>query len=262
MQSRRSDETWGLVETPPASALDFSLRADPALLPELMDEPCAYEVFRDNLRDLASVNRWTMAYRPTLRFLKQAWRSHEGTQRPLRVVDVGSGGGDGLRRVALLAARMRTRVELTGIDLNPYATRAAREFTGTDPRFAGIRWITGDVFTEPAVQNCDLVISSLMTHHMQDGEIVRFLSWMEARASVGWFVNDLLRSARSYRFFRIFARWMRWHSFVQHDGPVSIRRGFRSEDWRRLIAAAGLEGEHLRLMQPVPGRLCVERCRR
>ena len=252
---------WERVEVPSAGTVDFSRRADPALLREWMDEPCAYEVFRDLMRDLQSVNRWTLAYRPTLRFVRQTLRSHRGVQRPLRVVDVGSGAGDGLRRVALLARRMRVPVELTGIDLNPHATRAAREFSGTDPRFGAIRWVTGDVHTEPGVQNCDVVISSLTTHHMRDEEILHLLRWMEARVSVGWFVNDLLRSRRAYRFFRVFARLMRWHPFIQYDGPISIRRGFQKEDWKRLLEGAGVRQGTVRLFQPVPGRLCVERCR-
>ena len=246
---------------PPASKVDFSSRADPAALPEWMDEPCSYEQFRDCVRDLGSVNRWTFAYRPTLRFLEQAVAGRSGSTRPLRVVDVGSGGGDTLRRMAGWAARRRIEVRLMGIDLNPHATAAAREFSAGDPRFAAIKWRTGDVFTDPAAQDCDLVLSALVTHHMRDAEIVQFLRWMERTAQTGWFVNDLLRSARSYRFFSPFSRVMRWHPFVQHDGPVSIRRAFREEDWWRLVAVAGIPLDAVRIERAVAGRLCVTRLR-
>ena len=241
--------------------VDFTRRTAPADLPEWMDEPCAYAEFRDCVRDIGSVNRWTFAYRPTLSFLRKALSARLESAVPLRIVDVGSGGGDPLRRIALWARRHRVAVELTGIDLNPHATAAAREFSGADPRFAEIHWLTGDVFTEPAAQNCDVVLSSLVTHHMSDAEIVRFLSWMERTAQTGWFINDLVRSAKAYRLFRTMARLRRWHPFVQHDGLVSIRRAFREDDWRRLIAEAGIPAESVGIEQPVPGRLCVTRLR-
>lgn len=249
------------IQILPASAVDFSRRADPAELPEWMDAPCSYEQFRDCVRDLGSVNRWTFAYRPTLRFLGQAASKSQRAGRPLRVVDVGAGGGDTLRRIAVWAARRRLAVELTGIDLNPHATRAAQEFSAGDRRFAAIRWITGDVFTEPAVQGCDIALSSLVTHHMRDAEIVRFLQWMERTARAGWFVSDLLRSAKAYRVFRVLSTVMRWHPFVRHDGPVSIRRGFREADWQRLLAEADVPMAAVALQRPVPGRLCVARWR-
>ena len=56
-----------------------------------------------------------------------------------------------------------------------------------------IEWCTGDAYAWSKDQTPDLVISSLVTHHMDDAEIVRFLAWMEATARQGWFVNDLHR---------------------------------------------------------------------
>ena len=53
----------------PPDVLDFSRRAELSELPELMDEPCSREVMRLCLRDLARVNRWFFAYRPTLKWL-------------------------------------------------------------------------------------------------------------------------------------------------------------------------------------------------
>ena len=105
------------------------------------------------------------------------------------------------------------------------------------------------------------MISALVTHHMRDAEIVEFIGWMEAHAPRGWFINDLLRSPRASRWFGVFARLMRWHPFVQHDGPVSFRRAFRAEDWRRLLREAGVPADAVQLSQPVPGRLCVTRLR-
>ena len=157
-----------------------------------------------------------------------------------------------LRHVERWAKRRDVSVQLTGIDLNPHAARAAREFT---PKYGAIRWITGNsfAFTEPV----DVVLSSLFTHHLEEPEIVRFLTWSEAVAQRGWFVNDLCREETPYKLFGLLAKGMRWHRFVQHDGPVSFRRSFREEDWERMLREAGIEGA--RLARWTPGRLCVER---
>ncbi len=239
---------------------DFTHRLDPALLPELMDEPCSYPDFHDCVRDIAATTRLTGGYGPTMRFCRRALARHT-SRSPLHVVDVGSGGGDVLRRLALWAGRRRISVQLTGIDLNPYATRAATEFSAHDSRYSRIHWLTGDVFTSPVTQSPDIVLSSLVTHHMRDDEIVRFLRWSEDHARLGWFISDLVRSPRSYRTFRLLSRLMRWHRFVQNDGLVSIRRAFREPDWERLLAAAGIPADAVRIQRCALGRLCLTRLR-
>jgi SAM-dependent methyltransferase len=234
------------------AVVDLSRRAAPSELPEWMDEPCTYEDFRECLVDLGEVNRLTLAYRPTLDFLERLATTK--LQQPLRIVDVGSGGGDMLRGVERWARRRGIAVRLTGIDLNPYAARAAREFTIPG---SAIEWITGDAFTyaEPV----DVVLSSLFTHHLEEAEIVRFLAWSEAVARLGWFVSDLCREAAPCRLFGVFAKVMRWHRFVRHDGPVSFRRSFREEDWERMLGDAGIAASDVRLKRWTPAKLCVER---
>lgn len=232
-----------------SAEIDFSRRISPRELPELMDGDCAYEDFRDCLRSLERVNRWLLGYRPTLAWLK---RLPYGLRDPIHIVDVGSGGGDLLRQIACWARKRGVAVRLTGIDLNPYAARAAAEFT---PNGLGITWVTGDAMVYRPEKPIHIVVSSLMAHHLEDEEIVVLLRWMEATVQVGWFINDLERSEWSSRMFG----WMRWHWLVRHDGPVSFRRAFRKEDWVRLLAAAEVPQESVTVERWRPGRLCVGR---
>ena len=222
---------------------DLSKRAH---LTEMMDGSCDYPTFRDCLVDLAKVNRLTLAYGPTLRWLRQFARTPA-----LNILDVGSGYGDMLRRIA----RLLPQAHLTGVDLNPYAAQAAREAD------AGSRvvWKTSNAFDYGAGDEVDIVISSLFTHHLTDDQIVAFLRWMEATARRGWFVNDLLRHGFAYHGFKLLAGLMRWHPFVRNDGPISILRSFRPDDWRRLCDRAGLPMQSVRIVRRFPFRLCVER---
>ncbi len=236
-----------------SAPMEFALRASPRKLPELMDGDCSYEDFRDCLRSLEQINRWLLGYRPTIAWLK---RLPHGLRDAVHIVDVGSGGGDLLRQIAGWARRHGIAVQLTGIDLNPYAARAAAEST---PKELRIAWVTGDALVYRPEKPVDIVVSSLMAHHLEDEEIIALLRWMEATARLGWFINDLERSEWSCRMFERVEEIVKWHRFVRHDGPVSFRRAFREEDWMRLLAAAELRREAVTVEHWRPGRLCVGR---
>jgi SAM-dependent methyltransferase len=232
-------------------ALDFGRRAQ---LAELMDEPCSREELRACLRDLAFVNRWLMGYRPVLTWLDSFPFSR--TDQPVRILDVGCGYGDGLRRIERWARARGIAVELTGIDLNPDTVAIAAE--ASDPK-CRIEWVRADVFAYAPRKQIDLVVSSLFAHHLVDQHVARFLGWLEEHARIGWCINDLSRNAAPYHLFRAFAKVMGLHPFVQHDGPVSIARAFVPEDWQAMCAAAGLRGQDVTIRGFTPGRLCVMR---
>lgn len=228
-----------------------------ARLTELMDGPCTYKEFRDCLRDLAKVNRMTRAHKLTMQWLAAVVREYT-EPRPLHIVDIGCGGGDLLRSVEQWAAREQVTVRLTGIDVHPYAIRAAREFTDAT---SSIRWQVSDAHDFAANEPVDFVVSSQMAHHMRDEEIVQFLKWMERTAARGWLVNDLYRTRAAFVGFRMLAWAARWHRFVRNDGPVSIRRGFRSQDWQQYVELAGLAADSVRIEAHWPARICVGRVR-
>lgn len=235
-------------------SLDFSVRSRAA---ELMDsDDVDFTEFRACLVDLARVNRWTLAYRPTLAFLDRIAQRGLPRDRPLTIVDVGSGYGDMLREISAWAARRGIAVSLTGIDRNPWARQAAAEVTAhSDP----IHWLTADAFSYEPPGGIDVIVNSLLTHHLTDPLVVHFLRWMEDNARLGWFINDLHRHPLPYYFFRHAARLARYHHFVQHDGPVSIARAFQRVDWQGLLSSAGINEISASIEWWLPFRLCVER---
>ena len=234
-------------------AMDFTRRAE---LTELMDEPCSREEMRACLRDLERVNRWFLGYRPVLHWLN----SLELSQRaePVCILDVGCGYGDGLRRIERWARERGTSVRLTGCDLNPDTVAIAAEASEKSK----VEWVAADVFSLDGRQPVDIVVSSLFTHHLSESNVVRFVRWMEEHARVGWFINDLSRAPVPYWLFKAFARVAGLHRFVQHDGPVSFRRAFVADDWRRMCGAAGLRADDFAIEAWAPARLCVSRKKR
>ena len=237
------------------TAIDFSERADLTEYPELMDQPCDYTEMVGCLRSLESVNRLTRAYHPTIHWLNHVYAVMPRQPYPIHIVDVGCGGGDMLRKIYDWAQGRNLPVVLTGVDLNPDAIVAARAVTvpGT------INYVAGRAqdFRPPA--GIDIVISSLLTHHMEDGEIVDFIDWMESTARLGWFINDLHRQPVPYYAFRLMAALSNWHPFVKHDGGVSILRSFRREDWQRMMDKAAVARDTYLIREYRPARLCVAR---
>ncbi|HEY0522840.1 MAG TPA: methyltransferase domain-containing protein [Stellaceae bacterium] len=225
--------------------------------PELMDtEPVPFESFRDCLRELEWLTRWSMGYRPTLQWIARAARRLPPGST-LSVLDVGCGYGDMLRRIARWGARAGVRLELTGVDLNPWSARAARE--ATPPDYA-IRYETSDIFDFAPDRHFHCIVSAIFTHHLDDAQLVAFLQWMERHATLGWFISDLHRHAVPYWFLRALPAIVPLHRFVAHDGPVSVSRCLRAAEWRAAIAAAGIDAEHaVRIRWHVPFRWGIER---
>lgn len=220
-------------------------------LSERMDTDCIdYNDYKRCLRDLSRVNTVTMTHRPIL-----AWLRRRTERLPsFSLLDVACGYGDALRQIRGWADRHGLAARLEGVDLNPWATRAAREVTTTP-----ITYRTGNAFAIDANETFDFIISSQFTHHLTDDEIVRFIRWMEMHARHGWFIADLHRHWLPYYGFGILAWLARWHPFVLSDGRISIARSFVPADWRRLVRQAGLSERDVAISWHVPFRLCVAR---
>ena len=211
-------------------------RRSPAL--ELMDtEHVSFAEFDECLRHIAAINRISLAYRPTLRWLDDVVAG-KPKNALLTILDVGSGQGDMLRRVAEWAKRRGVAVRLSGVDLNPWSAIAAQAAT---PPELPIRFETGNVFAWRPGEHVDVVISSLFTHHLPDDALVAFLRWMSTVASEGWFVNDLHRHPLPYHTVRLAARMLPVNRMVKHDAPLSVARAFTRADWLEAISRAGLD---------------------
>ncbi len=219
---------------------------------ELMDaDDLDPQVYAAVVADLARVNVVTMAARPTLAFLARVakGRAH------LRILDVGYGDGDMLRRIARWAKLRGLSVDLVGIDLNPRSALAAAAHTSPD---LAIDYRTGD-YAALADEPWDAIVSSLVAHHMTHDQLVAFLRFMEAHARAGWLVNDLHRHGFAHRGFPILATLFRWHPIVRHDGTLSIARSYRPDEWPPILAEAGIRDACV--TRHFPFRLCVERRR-
>jgi len=140
------------------------------------------------------------------------------------------------------------------VDLNPKSAVVARAAT---PIHWPIEFRTGDY--KDVAGPIDFVVSSLVAHHMTDGELDAFIRFMEAKADRGWMINDLHRLALPYHGFPVLARLLGAPPIVRGDGQISIGRAFRPDEWEAILAKAG--ASEARIVRRFPFRLCVERLR-
>jgi 2-polyprenyl-3-methyl-5-hydroxy-6-metoxy-1,4-benzoquinol methylase len=228
------------------SKLDVRSRED-----EQMDDPdLDPAVYERVLHDLARVNRFTFTAWPTLAFLDRA----VGDARRFRLIDVGFGDGDVLRAVARWARKRGIETDLVGVDLNEKSVKAARD--ATPPEMA-IDYRAGDYADQAGP--FDFIVSSQVTHHMTDPQLLTFLRHMEAEARMGWLVCDLHRLAFSYWGFPLLARLLMVHRIVREDGRLSIARSFRKAEWEGYLGQAGIAPQQVRIVRRFASRLCVER---
>jgi SAM-dependent methyltransferase len=221
---------------------------------EMMDgDAVSFEDFQNCLHDLEIANVCTLAYRPTLAWLKKTLR-HDKFGQPVSILDIGSGGGDMLRKIWRWAHRSGRKTHLTGVDINPWSKKSSENLTPHDAR---IEYETSDIFSFDPNRRADFIISSLFTHHLSDSELVKFLRWMDRHATRGWFINDLHRHPVPFFLIRYTTRLLGFCSMVQNDGPTSVASAFTAADWTRLVVEAGIPLERISINWFFPFRYCV-----
>ena len=221
--------------------MNFRIRAS---TPELMDDlSLASDELRQNLDELETINTWLGGYRPVLAALARL-RPRLPAGSPLRLADLGCGGGDTLRHLARWARRQRQPAELVGIDANAFMLSYASAKSQAYPE---ISYQQLDIFgAEFARQPYEVLTASLFCHHFTDDELVPLLRRWQQQASVAVIINDLHRHWLAYHSIRLITRLLGGSRLVQHDAPLSVARAFSRADWRRLLAAAGITGYSLR----------------
>lgn len=191
------------------------------------------------LRDLARFNGAMLGHRPVLAWLRRAVKgAPQG--RPLSLIDAGCGYGDLLRTIRGWADRQGVAIALRGIDVNAQTIRIARAATDAQDR---IGFEVADIFRLRPAGPVDLIVSSLVAHHLSDEAIVDFLRWMEETASRGWLICDLQRHPVPYYFIGLAGKLARLHPVVIGDGQISVRRALTRPEWEERLRAAAIPRE-------------------
>ncbi|ALX67181.1 methyltransferase domain-containing protein [Microbacterium sp. XT11] len=202
---------------------------------ELMDAPDAdLRMLEQTYRRFGVVNRVVSA---PVSLYRRDVRPRAGT-RPLRILDIGAGGGDLCRFLARRLRRDGIAAELTALDPDERAmTWARRNGAG-----AGVTYrvaFSGDLVSEG--RSFDLVLSNHLLHHLTAEELRTLLRDSSALVAPGGLVahRDIARSRAAYALFAAatlpFAGNLFAGSFIRADGLTSIRRSYTAEELRAAV---------------------------
>ena len=203
---------------------------------EILDGPVSTADLAGILRDLARFNGVMQGHRPVLRWLDRAVKNVPREQA-LTLLDIGCGYGDLLRAIRGWAQKQGRSLRLIGIDLSGQVVEVARSVT---PATDDIEYHAADIFAFTPPGPIDFVITSLVTHHLSDDMIERFLRFMETTAARGWMIYDLQRHAVPFYFIALAGPLLRLHPVVVYDGRISVARSLTRPEWEARLAAANI----------------------
>ncbi len=215
--------------------------------PELMDDPALPEA--DHLEALAALRRIN-AVSFTAPRLAAAVADIGRGHGPLTVVDVACGGGDVTLDLASRLACDRPSgrgLHVVGIDISPRALERAR--TVAAARGVAAEFIVRDVVAA-GCPPCDVAVSSLFLHHLEDDQAVAVLRSMAAAARSGIVISDLIRSRLGLALAVLGTMLLARSKVARVDGPMSVRAARTPDEYRHLLAAAGLTGATVRRTWP------------
>jgi SAM-dependent methyltransferase len=205
--------------------------------PELMDDfRVDGFILEQTLRELEIINKWLGGDYVTINAIDRLINNQK--DRTWRIIDLGCGGGEMLKLIALWARKHAISVELIGIDANQYVVEYAIKNTR---KFPEISFINGDVLSkEFTLLQADIITATLFTHHFSNEDLIWLLQQAKKYALVGLAINDLHRHWFAYRSINLLTALFSKSSMVKNDAGLSVLRAFRKRELINILQAAGI----------------------
>lgn len=203
--------------------------------PERMDDPGLPEADHlQALKGLSRLNRMSGVSRVLFRRLRRyAVRFDD---RPLRVLDVASGGGDLAVAWAGWAKASGLRFRVTTVDVSEVAIEETmRRARDHGVEVGGIR---RDCLRDGLPLGFDVVTCSLFMHHLEDYQVIKLLQSMRASAEIAALVCDLERSRTNLCLVAAAAHVVSRSPVVHHDAAASVRGAYTRGEFAALAERA------------------------
>ena len=199
--------------------------------PELLDHACPDEA-RPNLAELVRINRDFGGHSTIRKALAEVVPDGD----KFTLLDIGAASGD----TARLLQKLYPRASVTSLDYSPVNLEQAPPSK-----------LIADAFALPVLPGSfDYVLCSLFLHHFSDEQVVDLLRSFYCVARRALLVCDLERHIVSYCFLPVTKWFFGWQRITLHDGPTSVRAGFRPDELLELSKKAGLRDARVSVHRP------------
>lgn len=161
------------------------------------------------------------------------------TNKSLKIIDLGCGGGDNLRVISNWCQSNNRPVELLGIDGNSNILEYAKQ---QDNSTSAINYLKADIldpdFTLP---NCDLLLSSHFMYHFSDQQTADFLKRSKKSITTKIIFSELRRTSLAYFLYKIGSIFLPFSDIVKQDGLTAISRTFTKKELVAIFELAGFK---------------------
>jgi 2-polyprenyl-3-methyl-5-hydroxy-6-metoxy-1,4-benzoquinol methylase len=218
--------------------------------PEIMDQSglddAEHRQALDALRRINRLSGGDQALWPLIQDYCRGRRdSHD--MRPVRLLDVATGGGDLPVRLWKKARRAGLNLEVAGCDRSTLAVEYAQAHAGREQ--ADVIFFRYDAIAEALPAGYHILISSLFLHHLSEPEVLGFL---RALGSAGELVliDDLRRGLVGWVLAYLGIRLLSRSRVARVDGPISVEGAFTCDEALALARQAGWNNVEVRSRWP------------
>jgi ubiquinone/menaquinone biosynthesis C-methylase UbiE len=199
------------------------------------------DALRQNLEELAIINKYLGGNQVTISGLKKLIANSNSpitnNQSPLKIADLGCGGGDMLMVMANWAKKKNFNAEFIGIDANDFMIDFAKKRTAN---YSDISYLHQNIFSEEFKEKSfDIITMTLFCHHFDDESLVKIFKQFKKQSRIGIVINDIHRHWFAYHSIAWITKLFLDSYLVKNDAKLSVWRAFRRSDLEKIIQEAG-----------------------
>lgn len=199
-----------------------------------------------NLNEFVTLNKYLGTKNDLLKALDKIYPKYKEyvSNKKISILDLGCGAGDLLIAMNDWANKKNINIDLIGIDNNQTIVDFAKqniERMENAEKYKNISIKNMDIISFlQEINNVDIVCLNNVLHHFKDEQIIELLQGLSIKTNLAIIINDLRREPIAYYGIKWIAKLCNMSTLAQNDGPLSVRKSFREEDFRRYFKSLNL----------------------